>query len=118
MLDTAILAKYDTHGRQAWGPLVSPRNGAVVTFTLVAQLVERRDFNRSSRGFESYRECKMANKGTLEVGYTVWCGECGNWEQTTGLKPRCMKVFRKRGWKLTKDRGWLCKTCHNKTKSS
>lgn len=86
--------------------------------TPVAQLVERRDFNRSSRRFESCRECKMATKGTIEVGYTVWCGECGNWEQTTGPKDSCEKVFRGRGWKLTKGRGWLCKTCYDKIKSS
>lgn len=57
------------------------------------------------------------NIGYISRQHTVFCGVCGNWDrEESELKSKCIKVWKKLGWKLTKDRGWLCPNCYSKLK--
>lgn len=51
-------------------------------------------------------------RGWLHVQYTVFCGCCPNWEYVQGKK--CSEAgqdARKRGWRYTLQRGWICPQC-------
>lgn len=50
-------------------------------------------------------------KGYAVRGYTVWCGECGNWDQVSGSLKSCEKLWKKNGWTKTRRWGWLCPEC-------
>ncbi len=52
--------------------------------------------------------------GTMTQQWTVWCGNCEVWEQTSGSKSSCSKEFRKMGWKKAKGQ-WTCPKCAKKS---
>ncbi len=54
----------------------------------------------------------MEVKGEISIEHTVWCGICMNWEQAAEPTKRLMGIFaRSRGWKYTKEKGWVCPKC-------
>lgn len=56
--------------------------------------------------------------GVMQQGYTVWCGNCGDWKQSDGSGIVCARFFRKIGWENTKKYGWLCPLCKSLDKFS
>jgi hypothetical protein len=51
-------------------------------------------------------------RGYISRQYTAWCGGCGNWEQVDEeLKSAALKRLVKRGWRQTKENGWVCPRC-------
>jgi len=56
-------------------------------------------------------DIRMICKGYISIEYTVWCGECGNWDQISGKKKYAKRQWKIDGWKLTRDYGWLCSNC-------
>jgi len=54
------------------------------------------------------------NYGALELSHTVWCGRCGTWDQISGKKSYCAKMFKKDGWTTTRIKGWRCPQCSKK----
>jgi len=54
-------------------------------------------------------------RGYISREHTVWCGVCGNWEQTAdGIKKEAERYFRKNGWRYTEENGWTCPKCLGK----
>lgn len=52
-------------------------------------------------------------KGYISRQHTVWCGECGNWEQADEHLAKNAQIrFRRLGWRKTKEQGWLCPGCY------
>jgi len=60
----------------------------------------------------------VADKGRLDKGfYKVWCGICVEREDTGEVELReAAKTARARGWKLTKESGWVCPACQGRKK--
>jgi len=51
-------------------------------------------------------------RGYISRQHTVWCGECGNWEQVDAhLKADAEKLVRRLGWKYIEKSGWSCPEC-------
>lgn len=52
--------------------------------------------------------------GTIAKEFTVWCGQCGNWNRQDAYAKRdsAIKYWRSVGWKITKPHGWLCVACY------
>lgn len=54
-------------------------------------------------------------KGYISRQHTAWCGECGNWELVDEhMKTKAVLIFRKLGWRYTKEHGWTCPKCSEK----
>lgn len=52
------------------------------------------------------------SKGYISREFTVWCGGCIEWRQEGAARQAlAAKAFRKSGWKLTEQKGWLCPIC-------
>lgn len=51
-------------------------------------------------------------KGYISREHTIWCGGCPHWTtEAVDTRAELAKLSRKRGWKKTKQYGWLCHTC-------
>lgn len=48
--------------------------------------------------------------GRISREFTVWCGRCNRWDQTSDVNTvgAMKKWARRHGWKLTKGDGWVC----------
>lgn len=46
----------------------------------------------------------------LTQQWTLWCSYCTCWEQESGRKSDCLKIFKKNGWKII-DKQWICPDC-------
>ena len=66
--------------------------------------IESRDMTVSEEEYE-YPEAK----GQISRETTIWCDLCPEWNSQPGVgnAPR----WRKAGWKLTRERGWICPNC-------
>lgn len=55
-------------------------------------------------------------KGCITKEHTVWCCEpCVKWFQiSSSTKAEAIKEFKWMGWRLSKDKGWLCPDCRKK----
>jgi len=55
----------------------------------------------------------------ITTEYTVWCSECEEWYQTPSSRTKAMAVkeFKSLGWKLIKNKEWLCPKCKEKHKA-
>lgn len=52
--------------------------------------------------------------GHISIEFTFWCGlrDCEYWEQFGGPKKKfAIEDAKKRGWKKTKNHGWVCPEC-------
>jgi hypothetical protein len=50
--------------------------------------------------------------GKICRAYTVWCKRCSEMGFTSfSWKRDAENAFRRRGWKKTKDEGWICPKC-------
>lgn len=53
--------------------------------------------------------------GKIEnAGWEIWCGICMNWQREKTKRKEAEIRFRKRGWKKTKENGWVCPQCAGK----
>jgi hypothetical protein len=51
-------------------------------------------------------------KGHITREHTIWCGGCAQWTtEAVDTRAALAKISRKRGWKKTKDHGWVCHAC-------
>jgi hypothetical protein len=55
----------------------------------------------------------VSQRGRITREFTVWCGACLTWEQEgqENTIRQATKRFRKRGWRPTRRKGWMCPTC-------
>jgi len=49
--------------------------------------------------------------GFMSQQWTVWCGDCPEWDQLGGPKKGCEKAYKAAGWVNDRHRGWLCPKC-------
>lgn len=45
---------------------------------------------------------------------TIWCGMCAHWDQRP-YERGLVKIWKREGWRLTRQHGWLCPSCAKKT---
>jgi hypothetical protein len=51
-------------------------------------------------------------KGYISTEHTLWCGNCAHWVSESSDTKAVMAFYgRKRGWKKTKEMGWVCPSC-------
>lgn len=49
--------------------------------------------------------------GTITNEYTVWCGNCNEWQQeSVRNKTFAIRLFKSYGWKIRKGK-WFCREC-------
>ncbi len=50
--------------------------------------------------------------GSIHREHRVECGGCHEWQHdASGMVGRAVWAFKRSGWKLTHERGWLCPIC-------
>lgn len=49
--------------------------------------------------------------GKVTSDVTVWCGECGHWQEEEATKQIAVARFKEDGWRQHKRLGWLCPEC-------
>lgn len=61
----------------------------------------------------------MKEGGNITTQKTIWCGEetCSVWDQLSYQKGLA-QVWRRLGWRRTRDRGWICPDCAKKREKS
>lgn len=71
-------------------------------------------------------ECKLKRlsynqkdiiKGAITTQFTIWCGNCGEWDQISDSLKGAKQDFALLGWKNTHKHGWLCLECYRDRKN-
>lgn len=57
----------------------------------------------------------MTVKGQISHETTIWCGTCPEWNSQPGHGNA--KRWRRAGWRMTLDYGWVCPTCSVRIKN-
>ena len=55
-------------------------------------------------------------RGIVTREFTVWCGGCSAWDQTSDATSiaTAARFFRADGWSKTEAWGWICNVCKRK----
>ena len=51
------------------------------------------------------------NRGRVTTAYTVWCGDCSQWDEVQGVRSDAEKDWKRRGWTNTRTKGRRCPDC-------
>ena len=54
-------------------------------------------------------------KGQISRETTVWCGLCSLWNTKPGTGNSSW--WRREGWRMTREHGWVCPGCRDKLKA-